>query len=61
MTFNDGRWNATKPSGNEEVFIHKAIHLKHYNGNHYAVFPMLIIEIRRTFVQGHMGMQCQVR
>ncbi len=35
MTFNDGRWNAHKPTG--EVFTQNVIYLKHCNGNHYEV------------------------
>ncbi|XP_056098278.1 uncharacterized protein LOC130077158 [Rhinichthys klamathensis goyatoka] len=35
MTFNDGRWNAHKPTG--EVIVNNAIYLKNCNGNHYEV------------------------
>ncbi len=35
MTFNDGRWNAHKPTG--EVFTQNVIYLKHCNSNHYEV------------------------
>ncbi|XDV25621.1 hypothetical protein PO909_029510 [Leuciscus waleckii] len=35
MTFNDGRWNAHKPTG--EVIANNAIYLKNCNGNHYEV------------------------
>ncbi len=46
MTFNDGRWNAHKPTG--ELFTQNLIYLKRCNGNHYE---------EMVFVLDHVEMQ----
>ncbi len=58
MTFNDGRWNAHKPTG--EVFTQNVIYLKHCNGNHYEVVTCVKHRDRDDVVQEHVEMQCQM-
>ncbi len=53
MTFNDGRWNAHKPTG--EVFTQNVIYLKHCNGNHYEVVTCVKHRDRDSVCAGACG------
>ncbi|XP_052393335.1 uncharacterized protein LOC127941915 isoform X1 [Carassius gibelio] len=53
MTFNDGRWNAHKPTG--EVSTQNAIYLKHCNRNHYEVVTCVKHRDRDAVCAGACG------
>ncbi len=53
MTFNDGRWNAHKPT--REVFTQNAIYLKHCNSNHYEVVTCVKHRVRDGVCAGACG------